>query len=137
MSTSIRLLVVEDSEDDAALLLRELRREGYEPIIERVDTAEAMNAALERQEWDIVISDHQMPQFSAPEALKLLQQSGQDLPFIIVSGAIGEDVAVEAMRAGAHDCVMKDNLSRLAPAVDRELREAEVRDSDLSSSTAA
>jgi diguanylate cyclase (GGDEF)-like protein/PAS domain S-box-containing protein len=127
MSKSIRVLIVEDSEEDAGLLVHELRRGGYEPVYRRVDTEQTMGGALAEQAWNIVISDYNLPQFSAPAALKLLQESGLDLPFIIVSGVIGEDVAVEAMKAGAHDCVMKYNLQRLLPAVERELREAEIR----------
>lgn len=127
MQRSLGVLIVEDSEDDALLLLRELRRGGYEVTTERVDTAAAMKSALARGRWDVVIADHSMPQFSALAALQVLKESGLDLPFIIVSGAIGEDVAVEAMRGGAHDYLMKDKLARLIPAVDRELREAEVR----------
>ena len=126
--TPLRVLIVEDSTDDTLLLLRELRRGGYDPQHERVDTAEGMRAALEKQEWDVVISDHAMPAFSAPAALKLLQAGGwPDLPFIIVSGHIGEDAAVKAMKAGAHDFVSKDGLARLAPAIERELRDAEER----------
>src|ERR671916_3052263 len=126
--TPLRVLIVEDSVDDTLLLLRELRRGGYEPRHERVDTAEAMRAALEKQDWDVVISDHAMPTFSAPAALKLLRDGGwPDLPFIIVSGHIGEDAAVKAMKAGAHDFVSKDGLARLAPAIERELRDAEER----------
>lgn len=127
MSTPLRVLIVEDSEDDALLLVRELRRGGYEPAYERVDTPETMSAALDRQTWDIIIADYVMPRFSGPDALKLMQKKGIDLPFIIVSGKIGEDIAVEAMKAGAHDYVTKQNLARLIPAIDRELREAEVR----------
>jgi len=127
MSTPLRVLIVEDSEDDAILMLHELRRAGYEPTSERVDTPEAMNAALDHQTWDIVLSDYAMPCFSMPAALAMVKEKGLDLPFIIVSGAIGEEAAVAAMRAGAHDYVMKDNLARLAPAIERELREAEVR----------
>lgn len=126
--TPLRVLIVEDSVDDTLLLLRELRRGGYEPQYERVDTAEAMRAALEKQDWDIVVSDHAMPSFSAPAALKSLQDGGwPDIPFIIVSGHIGEDAAVKAMKAGAHDFVSKDGLARLAPAIERELRDAEER----------
>jgi PAS domain S-box-containing protein len=126
--TSLRVLIVEDSVDDALLLLRELRRGGYEPSYERVDTAQAMLAALEKQDWDVVISDHAMPAFSAPAALELLRENGRpDLPFIIVSGHIGEDAAVRAMKAGAHDFVAKDSLARLVPAIERELRDAEER----------
>lgn len=127
MSKPLNILIVEDSEDDALLLLRELRRGGYEPVSERVETAEAMRAALERGKWDIVISDYILPKFSGSAALSLLNESGIDLPFIIVSGNIGEDIAVEAMRAGAHDYILKGNLRRLVPAVERELRDAGVR----------
>jgi diguanylate cyclase (GGDEF)-like protein/PAS domain S-box-containing protein len=124
MSTPIRILLVEDSEDDAELLLLELRDGGYEPTYERIDTAPALRAALARGGWDLVISDYSMPQFNALAALALLRESGLDLPFIIVSGAIGEGTAVSAMKAGAHDYIMKDNLARLLPAIERELREA-------------
>ena len=127
MSIPIRILMVEDSEDDAAMLLLELETGGYDPTFERVDTAAAMQAALAERTWDIVISDYSMPRFSALDALRLLQKSGLDLPFIIVSGAIGEDTAVAAMKAGAHDYLMKDRLARLIPAVARELRDAKVR----------
>jgi PAS domain S-box-containing protein len=124
----LRVLLVEDSADDAVLLLRELKRGGYEVLHERVDTAKGMRAALEKQDWDIVVSDHAMPTFSAPAALELLRENGwQDLPFIIVSGHIGEDAAVKAMKAGAHDFVAKDSLARLVPAIERELRDAEER----------
>ncbi len=125
--TPLRVLIVEDSEDDVLLLLRELRRGGYAPSHGRVDTAASMEAALE-EEWDLVISDHSMPAFSSSAALELLRRAGDaDLPFIIVSGRIGEDTAVAAMKAGAHDYIMKDNLARLNSAIERELREAEVR----------
>ena len=127
MGTPLRVLIVEDSEDDTILVVRELQRGGYAPTFERVETPQAMNAALEQQTWDIVLADYAMPRFSMPAALAMVKEKGLDLPFIIVSGAIGEEAAVAAMRAGAHDYVMKDNLARLAPAVERELREAEVR----------
>ena len=127
MGIPLRVLNIEDSEDDTALVVRELRRGSYEPTFERVDTAAAMKAALDKQTWDIVISDHNMPHFSSLAALALLKENGLDLPFIIVSGTIGEDIAVTAMKAGAHDYIMKDNLTRLNPAIERELREAEVR----------
>jgi PAS domain S-box-containing protein len=124
----LRILLVEDSEDDALLLARELKRGGYEPDLERVYTAPAMEEALDRGGWDIVISDHSMPAFSSSMALDLLRRKGYvDMPFIIVSGKIGEDAAVSAMRAGAHDYFMKDNLARLNTAIERELREAENR----------
>ncbi|MGD9100685.1 MAG: GAF domain-containing protein, partial [Anaerolineae bacterium] len=127
MGNVLRALIVEDLEDDAILVARELRHGDYDLIFERVDTPQAMQAALAGQAWDVVIADYSMPHFSGLAALELLQESGLDLPFIIVSGAIGEDVAVEAMKAGAHDYLMKDNLARLVPAVQRELEEAKVR----------
>jgi two-component system, NarL family, sensor histidine kinase UhpB len=128
MDVPLRVLLVEDSEDDALLLLRELRRGGYEPLCERVDTAGDMEAALDERGWDLVIADHSMPEFSSSAALELLRRKGfVDLPFIIVSGRIGEDAAVAAMKAGAHDYIMKDNLARLNTAIERELREAESR----------
>ncbi len=127
MSKSLNLLIVEDSEDDALLLLRELRRGGYDPVSERVETPEAMKRALETRQWDIIIADYVLPKFTGLDALSLLRESGLDLPFIIVSGNIGEDIAVGAMKAGAHDYIIKGNLARLVPAVERELREAEGR----------
>ncbi len=127
MGKPLHILIIEDSEDDALLLLRELRRGGYDPISERVDSADAMKNALERTHWDLIISDYLMPHFSGLAALNTLTDSGHDIPFIIVSGNIGEDVAVNAMRAGAHDYISKGNLARLIPAVDREIRDAETR----------
>jgi PAS domain S-box-containing protein len=127
MSIPLRVLIVEDSEDDAALIVRELSRGGYEPAFERVETPEAMSAALEAQTWDVVISDYKMPHFSGVAALQLLQEKGIDLPFILVSGTIGEDVAVETLKAGAHDFILKGNWGRLVPAIIRELRDAEAR----------
>jgi DNA-binding NtrC family response regulator len=124
---SLRALIVEDNEHDALLLVRELSRGGYEPIVERVETAGAMRAALEGQPWDIVLADYALPSFSAPAALSLLQESRRDIPFIIVSGTVGEETAVEAMRAGAHDFMIKGTLARLLPAIEREVREAERR----------
>jgi len=127
MNKPLKLLIIEDSEDDALLLCRELRNGGYHLILERVETSKAMLAALKNEKWDIVISDYFMPGFSGLEALKLLKENSPDIPFIIVSGKIGEDTAVEAMRAGADDYLVKGNLARLAPAVERELRESEIR----------
>ncbi len=124
MSIPLRVLIIEDSEFDARMLVSVLRKGGYDPAFERVETAGQMKAALAAQSWEVILSDYNMPQFSALEALSLLQQSGLDLPFIVVSGGIGEDTAVAAMKAGAHDYLMKGNLARLAPAVERELREA-------------
>jgi two-component system, cell cycle sensor histidine kinase and response regulator CckA len=131
MNPLLNILIVEDSEDDLLLLLRELRRGGYTPDHIRVETAAEMQAALDRQHWDIVIADYTLPRFSAPEALELLQQKQPDIPFIIVSGTIGEETAVAAMRAGAHDYLLKDNLTRLVPAVERELRESQERQQRL------
>jgi PAS domain S-box-containing protein len=123
----LRVLILEDSEFDARTLVNALRKGGYEPVFQRLDTAEAMQQALASKKWDIVLADYNMPLFNAPGALKVLQESGQDLPFIIISGGIGEDIAVAAMKAGANDYLMKGNLARLVPAVERELREAETR----------
>jgi signal transduction histidine kinase len=122
----LRLLLVEDSEADAELLLRQLRRHGFEAEPTRVDSRDALVAALAR-EWDLIISDYNMPGFSGTEALGIVRQHTADVPFILVSGSIGEEHAVEAMRAGAGDFVTKTKLHRLAPAVERELREAEHR----------
>jgi len=127
MKIPLRALIVEDSEFDAAMLVNVLRQGGYDPQFRRVETREAMLEALGSQEWDIVLSDFNMPRFSMQEALDVLRQSPLDLPFIIVSGGIGEDVAVAAMKAGANDYLMKGNLARLVPAVTRELRDAESR----------
>jgi light-regulated signal transduction histidine kinase (bacteriophytochrome) len=117
-------LVVEDSEDDTALVLETLKESGYEPIHQRVETPEEMEAALRGDHWDLVVSDYMMPCFDAPRAMEMIKQAGLDVPFIIVSGSIGEETAVAAMKAGAHDYLMKDNLSRLAPAIEREIQEA-------------
>jgi putative nucleotidyltransferase with HDIG domain len=127
MATPIHVLVVEDSEDDTALLLSELENGGYAPSHQRVETAEDMEAALSKQTWDVIIADHSMPNFDAIAALHVLRKSDLDLPFIIVSATIGEDVAVGAMKAGAHDYIMKGKLARLVPAVQRELAEAKIR----------
>ncbi len=121
------VLIVEDDDGDAILLLRELRRGGYDVKYERVQTRDAMTAALASKPWDLVLSDFSMPHFSAPEALALVERMDKDLPFIIVSGTIGEETAVESMRAGARDFVVKDKLMRLLPAIGRELHEAELR----------
>ncbi len=127
MKKPLRLLVVEDSEDDTLLLLRVLRKGGFDPDHRRVETPQAMAGALASQDWDLVISDYTMPSFNAVEALSVLQSSGRDLPFLVVSGSIGETRAVEIMQMGAKDYIFKDNLARLVPAVVRELREAEAR----------
>lgn len=127
MGTPLSVLLVEDSEDDAALLVRELQRGGYDPVVRRVDTAASMSAALDQETWDIILSDYSLPHFSAPAALSLCRERGLDRPFIIVSGTVGEETAVASMKAGAHDYLIKGNLTRLVPAIQRELREAEGR----------
>jgi sigma-B regulation protein RsbU (phosphoserine phosphatase) len=124
---AIRVLVVEDSEFDARILIGTLKQGGYDPQWRRVENPHSLREALASESWDVVLSDYNLPDFSAPEALKQLQETGLDLPFIIISGGIGEDVAVAAMKAGAHDYLMKGHLARLVPAVEREMREAEVR----------
>ncbi|MCB1127834.1 MAG: SpoIIE family protein phosphatase, partial [Verrucomicrobiae bacterium] len=123
----LRALIIEDSEFDAVILAGHLQKEGYEVTWERVETAADLETALRERSWDIVFSDHQLPEFNADEALKVVQRAGVDLPFIVVSGGIGEDKAVDLMKAGAHDFVFKGGLIRLPPAVDRELREARTR----------
>ena len=127
MSTPLRLLIIEDSEDDALLLERELTKNGYDLNCERVDTPEAMKEALATKTWDLVISDFVMPHFSGLDALRIVKESAIDIPFIIVSGMVGEEIAVEAMRAGASDYVIKGNLARLTPAIEREIRDVEDR----------
>lgn len=127
MNEPLKVLIIEDSEYDVQILVRQLRHGGCEPLYERVETARDMSAALDRQKWDLVISDYVMPSFSGLDALALVTDRGLDLPFIIVSGNIGDDLAVESMKAGAHDYILKGNLSRLVPAIGRELREVAVR----------
>jgi PAS domain S-box-containing protein len=126
-SKKLRVLIVEDLEDDAILMTRELERGGYCIESIRVDTPQAMSEALDSRSWDLVLSDHSMPKFSAPRALALIKDRGLDLPFILVSGSIGEDKAVAVMKAGAGDYLRKENLARLLPVVEREIREAEIR----------
>src|SRR5260221_11348749 len=127
MTTPLRLLLIEDSENDALLLERELRRGGYDVSGTRVQTAAEMRAALSSQTFDAIISDYSMPEFDMPRALALLQETGLDLPFIIVSGTIGEETAVQALKSGADDFMSKGKLSRLIPALERARREAQVR----------
>ncbi|MBP2634921.1 MAG: diguanylate cyclase with sensor [Firmicutes bacterium] len=127
MPNLLQVLLIEDSEDDVLLLKRTLQKGGFTPNIRQVDQPAAMAAALVEQPWDIVIADYSLPNFSGLAALEMLKASGLDIPFIIVSGAIGEDVAVSAMKAGAHDYILKGNLARLVPAICRELQEAAVR----------
>ncbi len=132
----LRVLIVEDLEDDAILMNRELERGGYSTVYLRVDTPQAMAGALESREWDLVLSDHSMPKFNAPQALALIKDRGMDLPFILVSGSIGEDQAVAIMKAGAGDYLRKENLARLLPVVEREIREAEIRRARLEAEAA-
>lgn len=127
MGKQLRVLVVEDSEDDTLLLIRKLKKGGYEPVFKRVDTPEAMESAFDKENWDAIIADYSMPQFNGLAAFNLMKKRNIDLPFIFVSGSIGEETAVEAMKLGVHDYIMKDNLSRLVPAIEREIREAGVR----------
>ena len=127
MKNALRVLIVEDSEFDALMMVSLLRKSSYDVAFERVETADALRAALQRGDWQILLADYNLPEFDALSALKILQETGLDIPFIIVSGGIGEDIAVAAMKAGAHDYLMKGNLNRLPPAVERELREAAIR----------
>jgi signal transduction histidine kinase len=127
MPTPLRVLVLEDNEDDALLLLRALRAGGYDPDHVLAGTAEGMNRALDQGGWSIIISDYSMDGFTALQALEILKRRGLDVPLIIVSGTIGEETAVSAMRSGAHDYLIKGNLTRLPAAVARELRDAEER----------
>jgi len=127
MQQPLHILIVEDCEKDRELVLRELERGGYQITSERVETAAAFKKALDAGGWDVIIADYNLPAFSAPEALRLLQESKIDLPFIIVSGTIGEEEAVAAMKAGAHDYILKHSLARLVPVVQREMREARAR----------
>ena len=127
MKKPLRILFVEDSEADKELIIGELTRAGYDIMYERVETAEDMTAALERRTWDLVLSDFSMPRFTAPIALSVLQTLGHDLPFIIVSGTVDEETAVTALKAGAHDFLSKGRLARLAPAIEREVQDAEAR----------
>ncbi|HYM82402.1 MAG TPA: response regulator [Candidatus Limnocylindria bacterium] len=127
MAEPLRVLMVEDSEDDATLMLHHLRRGGFDPDLQRVDTPEAMQASLEASTPDVILADYSLLKFNAPQALSVLKKTGLDVPLLIVSGSIGEDIAVSCMQAGASDYIMKDKLSRLVPAIRRELRESDGR----------
>ena len=127
MSESLHILIIEDSEMDARVLEGLLKAGGYDVTARRVETAEGMTDALNTGVFDVILADYNLPDFSAPDALALLKESGRDLPFIVISGGIGEDMAVAIMKSGAHDYLMKGNLARLVPAVEREVREARER----------
>ncbi|HTW64525.1 MAG TPA: histidine kinase dimerization/phosphoacceptor domain -containing protein [Bryobacteraceae bacterium] len=127
MNEALHLLHIEDSLSDAALTERVLTRAGYHVFSERVVSADQMREALQKQPWDLVIADYRLPGFDAPAALAVLQESGFDIPFVVVSGAIGEELAVAIMRAGAQDYLLKGDMARLAPAVEREIRDARIR----------
>src|SRR5260221_5571575 len=127
MRNLLRVLIVEDSHDDTFLVMRVLQRGGFDVSHERVDTLGAMKEAIEQHKWDLIISDYSLPGFGGAAALAMYRKSGLDVPFIIVSGMMGEEIAVEMMKAGAHDYVMKNNLTRLVPTVERHLRAAEER----------
>ena len=127
MARTLRLLLIEDSEDDALLAVEELRKGGFEPNFTRVDTSKALEAALDEGGWDAVIADYNLPSFTGIDALRIVQAKGVDLPLLLVSGAIGEELAAEAMKAGFHDFIIKGHYSRLAQALERELREVVVR----------
>ena len=127
MAKFLRVLFVEDKDSDVELLIHELSRGGYTIEFMRVETAEDMRNALGKKEWDIIFSDNYMPRFNVMEALNVLQEIKLDIPFILVSGSIGEEKAVETLKAGVNDYILKDNLRRLIPAIERELREAEER----------
>ncbi len=127
MGPVLRALVIEDREEDAELIVRELRRFGYDPVFRRVDDAESLRDSLRRDAWDVILSDYSLPRFSAPAALALLRETGLDLPFIVVTGFIGEEQAASMMKAGAHDFLVKDRLFRLGPVIERELKELRQR----------
>lgn len=127
MPEPLRVLQVEDSVSDAALIEYALAKSGYAVSSERVTHPQQMREALAKHQWDVIIADYRLPEFDAPSALALLHESGRDIPFIVVSGAMGEELAVAMMRAGAQDYLLKDNLARLAPAVEREIRDARTR----------
>jgi PAS domain S-box-containing protein len=127
MKKSLQVLIIEDNESDAALIIRYLQKAEFILTYEVVETSSQMESALEKCHWDFAICDYTLPQFNAFNALKLLQASGHDIPFIVVSGTIGEETAVEIMKAGAHDYILKNNFSRLVPVINRELKEAAIR----------
>jgi PAS domain S-box-containing protein len=123
----LQILLIEDSDDDAQLVLREIRRLGYQAQARRIESAEELRAALTAGTWDLVLCDYSLPHLNAPQALEIIKSSGQDLPFIIISGTIGEESAISALKAGAHDFIIKGKYARLGPAIERELGEAKIR----------
>jgi DNA-binding NtrC family response regulator len=123
----LRVLVVDDSQPDAELVIAELERGGYDVVWDRVQTADALKTALARDTWDVILSDYDMPSFTGPAALNLFKTTGQDLPFLIVSGTLDEESAVAALKAGAHDFFVKHRLTRLIPAIERELADVTAR----------
>jgi len=123
----IKLLVIEDSEDDTDLLIRELERGGYQLEFRRIDTADDLKTALADHNWDLVIADYSMPRFNGADALAMVREHSREVPFIFVSGTIGEEAAVAALKSGAQDYILKGKTGRLLPAIDRELREARAR----------
>ena len=127
MKNPIKVLIIEDNQDDAKLEIEELKSGGYDIVFELIESRKAMIESLNHNSWDCIISDYTLPQFSGLDALQELKETGKDIPFILISGTIGEETAVAAMKAGAHDYIMKDNLSRLIPAFERELKEAVLR----------
>ncbi len=124
---SLRVLIIEDLEDDVSLVLRALKKGGYNPVYERAETAAAMKKALKEKQWDIILCDYSLPTFNVPSAIAILKEANIDIPLIVVTGKIGEEKAAECMRLGAKDYIITDNLSRLCPAIARELKDAEVR----------
>jgi PAS domain S-box-containing protein len=127
---SLRVLIIEDSENDALLLIRNLKKGGYNPVYERMETADAMKKALKEKQWDIILCDYSLSKFNAPSAIAILKETNIDIPLIVITGAIGEETAAECMRLGAQDFIMKGNMSRLCPAIARELEDAEIRNKE-------
>lgn len=127
MKKDIRILLIEDSEDDACLLLHQFNQAGYTPHCKRIDNASDLKTALENESWDVIISDYSLPSFTGHNALEILKETNLDLPFILVSGNIEDNIAISAMKSGAHDFLEKNNLSRLIPVIEREIAEAEIR----------
>ena len=125
MAKSLKVLIIDDSEDDFELILRELKHSGYDPESERVDLEKAMTKALNNSSWDVIISDYSMPHFTGIEALQIYHELKLDIPFIIISGVIGDDLAVDIVKLGAHDYILKDNLRRLRGVLERELKQYE------------